>query len=386
MDKDLYGLLGVSRTASQDEIKSAFRKKAKQYHPDIHDGDKKVAEEKFKEIGEAYKVLSDPETRKRYDTFGYSGVKGGAGFGGGRGGFSGGIDFDMSDIFSDFGDIFGDIFGFGGAGAGAGRRGGAARAHGDDIRYDTAVDFEQVKDSIKQVVEINRKEACETCKGEGIKPGTSKTVCHTCGGQGKVRTSQGFFSMVRTCPECGGEGKVAKEVCPDCGGKKVKIKKRKIEVKIPAGVTDQSYLKIRGEGHAGLNGGIPGDLFVVINIRPHEIFEREGDDIVLRLPIAASTAALGDEMEIPTIYGAEKLKVPAGIQTGEQIVLKSKGFPRLGSRRHGNMRVVISVETPRGMNSKLKDAYKNVKLFEKEDNYGHIKKEMKKIKKYLEKK
>jgi molecular chaperone DnaJ len=373
-DHDLYGTLGVSKNATQDEIKSAFRKLAKEFHPDIHQGDKKVGEEKFKKIAEAYKILSDPDTRQKYDSYGYDGLKS-------RGGYPGGFDgYDMSDIFSGFSDIFGDLFGFD---MGGGRsRGRSRRMHGEDVRYDTAINFEDAALDTKETIEISRKEPCETCHGEGTKPGTSRKVCPTCGGNGKIRQSSGFFSMVTTCPTCRGEGQVAEALCETCGGKGVKSRKRKIEIKVPAGVTPGSYLKLTGEGHTGLNGGEPGDLFVVINIRPHEIFEREGDDVVLNLPVTITQAALGEEIQIPTLYGTQKLEIPAGIQHGDVMTLKGRGFPHLHGSSKGDMHIVASIEVPKGINSKLKDALKNAKLLETEDNYQQAKKMNRNMKKY----
>ncbi|HDT14890.1 MAG TPA: molecular chaperone DnaJ, partial [Firmicutes bacterium] len=269
MKRDLYEVLGVKKNASPEELKSAFRNLAKKYHPDVYQGDKKEAEEKFKEIGTAYKVLSDPEQRRRYDAYGFDGLKGG---GRGAGGFEGSFDFE--DVFS---DLFGDFFGFGGQRAGRRSR----AAHGDDIRNDIEISFEEAAFDTKQKIEVSRKEICDECSGEGIKPGTSRVSCSSCGGKGKIRQSSGFFSMVRTCPSCAGEGSVAEELCAECGGNRVKLKRKKIEVNVPAGVSHGSYLKLSGEGHTGLRGGASGDLYVVINIRPHEIFRREGDDIVM---------------------------------------------------------------------------------------------------------
>jgi molecular chaperone DnaJ len=376
MAEDLYVTLGISKTASQDEIKSAFRKLAKQFHPDIYQGDKKVAEEKFKKIAEAYEILSDPQTREQYDAYGYEGMKN-------RGGFHSGFEnMHMEDIFSGFSDIFGDIFGFDIGGGRPGGRGGSRRMHGEDIRHDTAINFEEAAVDTKETIEITRKEPCEVCHGEGIKPGTSKKTCPTCGGNGKVRQSSGFFSMVTTCPACRGEGQVADSLCESCGGKKVKSKKRKIEVTIPAGVENGSYLKLSGEGHTGLNNGENGDLYVVINIRPHEIFERDGNDVVLRLPITLTQAALGEEIEVPTIYGNHKIVIPAGIQNGEVISLRGKGFPVLHSAGRGDMHIIALIEVPKGMNSKLKDALNNVRLLETEDNYPQARKANKNMKKY----
>lgn len=369
-DKDLYATLGVSKTASADEIKSAFRNKAKQYHPDIYQGDKKEAEEKFKEIGEAYKILSDPDQRAVYDRVGYEGLRGRGGAGGGYGGFSG--DFDMSDIFGDFGDIFGDVFGFGGSRSGSSR--GQRRRGGEDLRYDLSVDFEEAAKEFTHTVVVKRKEACKSCHGEKIKPGTSYKTCKTCGGQGRVRSSQGFFSMVTTCPQCRGEGKTAEHLCSACGGGGYEVNERVIEVKIPAGVSNGAYLKLSGEGHAGTNGGRNGDLFVVINVRKHDFFEREEDDVILHMPVPLTSAVLGDEIDVPGIYGAEKLKINAATQNNDVYLIKGKGFPHLNSSRKGDMRVIISVEVPLGLNSKLKELYKSVKLSETEDNYPACKK------------
>jgi len=379
MNKDLYGVLGVSKTAGQDEIKSAFRNLAKKYHPDIHQGNKKEAEEKFKEIAAAYKILSDPKQRQMYDNYGFDGMKGRGGFGGYDDIFT---NMNMGDIFSDLSDIFGDFFGFDIGGS----RGGSRRMHGEDLKIDMYVEFEEAAAEHNHVIELSRKEICDTCGGEGIKPGTTKKKCATCGGQGKIRRTQGFFSMVTVCPACRGEGKTAEHLCESCGGQGLRNKKRKVEVKIPSGVVDGSYLKMRGEGNTGLNGGRTGDLYVVINIKPHEIFEREGDEVVLNLPITMSQAVLGDEVEVPTLYGPHKIKIPAGIQSGDDITVKGKGFPHLNSFGKGDMHVIVKVETPKNANSKLKEAYKNVKLLEKEDNYSETKSGMKKIHKYLKKK
>jgi molecular chaperone DnaJ len=373
-DKDLYSLLGVSKNATPDEIKSAFRSKAKQMHPDMHQGEeaKKNAEEKFKELGEAYRILSDPEQKSRYDQLGYEGMKG-------RGG-SANYE-DMGDMFGDISDIFGEMFGFGGSG---GRRGsgGGRRRTGDDIRYDTSLSLEDIAFGKTETVEVGRKEACDTCKGQGIKPGTGRSTCRTCGGQGKVRQASGFFSVVTTCPACGGSGQVVEHQCEDCGGSGVRMKKRKIEVKIPAGVEAGQYIKLTGEGHAGINGGGHGDLYVVVNIKDHEIYRRDGNDIILDVPVTISQAVLGDEVEIPTLYGNYKLKISAGTQNLEELKVRGKGLTILNSQSKGDLRVIIHVEIPKGINSKLKDAFKNVKVLESEDNYDGQKRAFRAFKKY----
>jgi molecular chaperone DnaJ len=381
-DKDLYAILGVSKNATPDEMKAAFRSKAKEIHPDKFQDEqkKKVAEEKFKELGEAYSILNDPEKKQKYDQYGYDGMKNSPGYSG-YSGFSG----DMEDVFGDISGIFGDIFGF--ESGMHSRRGGSARTGGrrragEDLRYDVFLTYEDIAEGKKEVIEVQRKEACDTCRGEGIKPGTSRVTCKTCGGAGKVRQSSGFFSVVTTCPSCGGAGEKAESLCHDCGGSGVKSKKRKIEVKIPAGVDTGSYLKLSGEGHAGMNGGPNGDLYVVINLKQHEIYRRDGDDVILTLPITMTQAVLGDDIAVPTLYGDYVLKVQPGTQSGDVLEVHGKGFPRPHSPSKGNMKVVISVETPRGINSKLKDVYKNVKVLESEDNYSAVKNASKTFKKY----
>jgi molecular chaperone DnaJ len=383
-DKDLYAILGVGKNATPDEMKTAFRAKAKEIHPDKFqdEKEKKVAEEKFKELGEAYSILSDSQKKLRYDQLGYDGMKG---MGGGGGQGYSGFSPDMEDVFGDISDIFGDFFGFD-SGA-RGRRGGSSRGSrrrrsGDDLRYDAVLSFEDIAAGKKEIIEINRKEACDTCKGEGIKPGTSRITCKTCGGAGKVRQSSGFFSVVTTCPACGGSGETAEANCPDCGGSGVKTKKRKIEVKIPAGVDAGSYLKLSGEGHAGMNGGANGDLYVVINLKPHEIYKRDGDNVIFELPVTMTQAVLGDDIVIPTLYGDHNLKIQPGTQGGDILEIRGKGFPRPHSQAKGDMKVVISVEIPRNINSKLKDAFKNVKVLESEDNYGAVRNASKTFKKY----
>jgi len=374
-DKDLYATLGVGNGATPDEIKSAFRSKAKELHPDMiqDETQKKAAEEKIKELGEAYRILSDPEQRKKYDQYGYDGMKNAGGFSGYGGGFG-----DMEDVFGDLSGIFGDLFGFSGNARSTGRR----RRSGEDMRFDQQLSYEEAVTGIKRVIEVSRKESCETCKGSGLKPGTQKKTCKTCGGAGKVRQSSGFFSVVTTCPTCGGAGSVAEAYCQDCDGSGVRMKKRKIEVKIPAGVDDGSFMKLEGQGHAGLNGGPSGDLYVVIHLGEHEIFKREDGEVIMELPITLTQAVLGENIEIPTLYGNYTLNVPAGSQTGDVITIKDRGFPTTGSSSKGAMRVILKVETPKGLNSKLKEAFKNVKVLESEDNYDAVKRAQRAFKKY----
>jgi molecular chaperone DnaJ len=375
-DRDLYAILGVGKNAAPDEIKSAFRSKAKEIHPDMiqDETQKKAAEEKFKELGEAYSILSDAEKRQKYDQYGYDGMKNAGGYSGYGGGFG-----DMEDVFGDLSGIFGEMFGFSGGSRSSGRR----RRSGDDLRVDEELSYEEVVSGKKETLEVSRKENCETCKGSGLKPGTQKKTCKTCGGAGKVRQSSGFFSVVTTCPTCGGAGSVAEAYCPDCDGSGVRMKKRKIEVKIPAGVDDGSYMKLEGQGNSGSNGGGAGDLYVVMHLKPHEIFKREGPDVFMDLPVTLSQAVLGDEIEIPTLYGAYSLKIPAGSQSGDEISIRERGFPAsAGSSTKGSMHVILRVEIPKGINSKLKEAYNNVKVLESEDNYDRVKKSRRTFKKY----
>jgi molecular chaperone DnaJ len=343
-----------------------------QYHPDIYQGDKKEAEEKFKKIAEAYKILSDPEQRRKYDVYGYEGIRSNAY---NSENFEG---FGFNDIFSSFSDIFDDFFDFG-FGTGGTKRS-KNKIHGDDIKIDITIDFEEsIKDTIHQI-EIIRKEPCDVCHGEGIKPGTSKKVCRTCGGKGKIRNSQGFFSIVTTCPDCYGEGRVADELCKECGGKKLINQKRKIDIKIPAGIYDNSYLKLKGEGHSGIGGGMNGDLYVVIHVKPHEFFIRENNDCILFLPLKLTQAILGDKIEIPTLYGTQEIEIKPGTQNNDEMIIKGKGFPILNSNQRGDLKIYFKIEIPKNINQKFKELVKSLKDLEVEDNYPEVKKIMKKFK------
>jgi len=379
MEKDLYEILGISKNASQDEIKSAFRKLAKEYHPDMHrtEEKKKEAEEKFKEIAMAYKILSDPEQRARYDRYGMEGLKSSAGYD--KSGFDFDSIFEMDDFFSDFTDIFSDLFGF----ETRGRTRGGKRKSGSDIRKDIEIDFFESVNGVKKVIEIERKESCITCNGSGLKPGTKKKVCTTCGGHGKVRQSQGFFTIVTTCPKCNGAGEVPEQVCPDCKGSGVQNKKRKIEIKIPAGIESGSYFKLENEGNEG-SPGYKGDLYVVVHIKEHKFFKRQDDDVIINLPITLSQAVLGAEIEIPTIYGMEKIKIPPGIQNGEVITLRGKGFQRRHSASKGAMHIVVNVEIPKNINQKLKEIFLKLNQIETENDYEEVK-NFNKIKENLKK-
>lgn len=373
MEENLYKILGISKNASQEEIKSAFRKLAKQYHPDIYHGDKKEAEEKFKKIAEAYKILSDPEQRKNYDLYGYDGLKnhGYTGFGGFEG-------FGFDDIFSGFSDIFDNFFdiGFGTERTKKTKN----RMHGDDIKTDITIEFEDTVKNTIHKIEIVRKEPCAVCNGEGIKPGTSKKTCKTCGGNGKIRTTQGFFSIVTTCPSCKGEGRIAEEFCKNCNGKKLVNQKRIIDLKIPAGIYDGAYLKLTGEGNSGLGGGINGDLYVVIHVKSHDFFKRDNNDCILYFPITLTQAILGDKIKIPTLYGEQEIEIKPGTQYNDVFIIKGKGFPVINSGQKGDLKIYFKIEIPKNINENFKEKILNLKTLEEENFYPEVKKMLKKIK------
>jgi molecular chaperone DnaJ len=327
---DYYQILGVSRDATAQEIKSAYRKMAVQYHPDRNPGDQE-AEEKFKRAAEAYAVLADSEKRARYDHFGSRGVSGG--------GFSG---FDPS-VFGDFSDILGDFFGFGDIFSSR-RRGGASP--GSDLRYELKLKLEEAAFGIERELEIPRLEGCEACSGRGTAGGGEPDVCQSCRGQGQVRFTQGFFSVARTCPQCGGEGTMITDPCAECKGNGRVEKHRKIEVKIPAGVDSGTRLRLSGEGEHGRRSGRAGDLYVDILVLPHESFHREGPDVFSELKLSYPQAVLGTSVEVETLHGKESLEIPAGTAHGREFRLKAKGIDRLGGRGRGDHVAIVSVQVP----------------------------------------
>jgi molecular chaperone DnaJ len=334
--RDYYDVLGVSRTASEQEIKSAYRRLAVKYHPDKNPGDAE-AEDKFKEAAEAYSILSDAEQRRRYDNFGHAGVSGaGAGAGWGAQGF-GGIEDILGDLFG-----FGDVFG--GRAGGGGRRSAAQR--GADLRYDLEITLEEAAGGMTAQLRIPRLETCEKCKGSGAAEGTQPETCQTCSGAGQVRYQQGFFSVARTCGSCRGTGRVIKTPCDVCRGAGRVEKERTMEVKIPAGVETGSRLRIAGEGESGTQGGATGDLYVVIHVKEHEEFERQGSNLYSSVPVTFAQAALGSEVSVPTLDGQQQLKIPAGTQTGTVFRLKGQGVPVLGGRGRGDLFVSVTVVTP----------------------------------------
>jgi molecular chaperone DnaJ len=333
--RDYYEILSVSRTATDQEIKSAYRRLAVKYHPDKNPNDA-TAEEKFKEAAEAYSVLSDAEQRRRYDRFGHAGVSSSAGAGNwGAPGF-GGIEDILGDLFG-----FGDVFG---SGRGGTRRSSAQR--GADLRYDLEITLEEAAKGMTAQLRIPRLETCETCSGSGAKAGTQPENCTTCNGTGQVRYQQGFFSVARTCHVCRGVGRVIKDPCATCNGVGRIEREKQMEVKIPAGVETGSRLRVSGEGESGTQGGAPGDLYVVIHVAAHDQFERQGSNLYEAVPITFAQAALGADIMVKTLDADEKLKIPMGTQTGTVFRLRGKGMPALGGRGRGDLFVSVTVMTP----------------------------------------
>lgn len=339
--RDFYEILGVNRDAGDDDIKKAYRKLAMKYHPD-RNPDSKDAEDKFKEAKEAYEILSDSQKRAAYDQYGHAGVDPQAGFGGGGGAGYGG--------FADaFGDIFGDIFGGGG-------RGGRSNVYrGSDLRYNLEISLEEAARGTETKIRIPTQEECETCHGTGAKPGTEAKTCSTCGGHGQVRIQQGFFSIQQTCHTCHGSGKVIPNPCGSChGAGRVKSYKT-LSVKIPSGVDEGDRIRLSGEGEAGINGGPSGDLYVVVHIKPHEVFQRDGNDLHCEMPISFTTAALGGEIEIPTLDGMARLKIPAESQSGKVFRLRGKGIKGVRASAPGDLMCHIVVETPVNLTERQKE-------------------------------
>ena len=348
--RDYYEILGVERSADEAALKSSFRKLAMEHHPDRNGGCEEAAG-RFKEINEAYSVLSDPQKRAAYDRFGHAGVNGAAGGGGGA------QFHDVNDIFNEvFGDVFGDMFG------GRGRqRSGPAR--GQDLRYDLEITLEQAYAGSEVEITVPASINCETCDGSGARPGTSPTVCGGCGGAGRVRASQGFFSIERACPRCGGSGRLVLDPCEDCSGHGQVRRQRTLQVRIPAGVDDGARIRLAGEGDAGARGGPRGDLYIFLSVRPHDLFDRDGLDLLCTVPVPMAVAALGGEIEAPCLMGGDncdgecriEVKVPEGAQTGRTVRLKGKGMPSLRSRDRGDLVVELFVETPTKLTARQKE-------------------------------
>ncbi|HEY7785218.1 MAG TPA: molecular chaperone DnaJ [Pyrinomonadaceae bacterium] len=353
--RDYYEVLGVSQTATDQEIKSAYRRLAVKYHPDKNPNDAS-AEEKFKEAAEAYSVLADAEQRRRYDRFGHAGVSSSAGASWGAPGF-GGIEDILGDLFG-----FGDVFGSGRAG---GRRSTAQR--GADLRYDLEISLEEAYAGMTAQLRIPRLETCETCTGSGAASGTSPETCQTCNGSGQVRYQQGFFSVARTCHTCRGTGRVIKTPCTECRGVGRVEREKQMEVKIPAGVETGSRLRVQGEGESGSQGGPSGDLYVVIHIAEHEQFERQGSNLYASLPITFAQAALGSDVSVKTMDEDERLKIPMGTQTGTVFRLKGKGMPVLGGRGKGDLFVSVTVVTPTSLTREQRKLLEQLEAIENKD-------------------
>ncbi|NBX02950.1 MAG: molecular chaperone DnaJ [Alphaproteobacteria bacterium] len=352
MSKDYYQLLGVSRDASEDDLKKAYRKLAMKHHPDRNPGDKK-AEEQFKEISHAYDVLSDAQKRAAYDRYGHDAFTAGGNAGpgaGGMGGGGGGFDFS-----GNFADIFEDLFGMGGGGRARQGGGQQQNARGADLRYNLNVSLEEAFKGKQQTIKVTTAVACDSCKGSGAANGSQPVVCTTCNGQGRVRASQGFFTVERTCTTCGGTGKMIKDPCKPCAGSGRTRKEKTLAVNIPAGVEEGTRIRLSGEGEVGMRGGAAGDLYIFIGISEHKIFKRDGANIHCAVPIPMTTASLGGSIEVPTVDGGRvKVTIPEGTQNGHQFRLRGKGMTILRSSSRGDMYLHTQVETPTHLNKKQK--------------------------------
>ena len=367
--RDFYDVLGVSKNASPEELKSAYRKLAVKHHPDKNPGDK-ASEDKFKEAGEAYGILSDSEKKQNYDNFGHAAFEGGNGR---QGGGFGGADF--SDIFEDF---FGD---FGGSGRSGGRR--SANNRGSDLRYDLSITLEEAYEGKKQDIKFSTTEKCATCKGNGSKPGHSPGRCTVCGGNGKVRSNQGFFTVQQTCPQCQGTGEEITNPCSDCKGQGNKQASKKISVTIPKGVDDGTRIRLAGKGEAGIKGGVSGDLYLFINVYSHDLFKRSDENLFFEFPISIADAALGTTIEIPTIDGGRaKIKIPGGTQNGKQFRLKGKGMPYIRGSGNGDLYVQVNTEVPISLNKEQKELLEKFREIENEKSNPSIKKFFQKAKSF----
>ncbi len=350
MGKDYYEILGVSRSATADEIKKAYRKLALKYHPDRNPDDKE-AEERFKEAAEAYEVLGDAEKRQIYDRYGIDGLR--------NSGYQGPGDF--SDIFSSFSDIFDDLFGFGRA---RHQRSGPTR--GADLRYDLNITFMEAALGTEKEIRITRADTCPGCGGTGAKEGSDPAICHQCGGRGQIVRAQGFFRVSTTCPACRGEGRIISDPCEDCGGAGLREVEKTLSIKIPAGVDHGARMRVSGEGEGGLRHGPPGDLYVFLYVEPHEYFHRDGYDVHLRLPVSMTQAALGCRIEVPTIHGKSELDIPAGTQPGDTLVIEGEGIPRLRGGGRGDMIVEIEVRVPKKLSAKQRELLEEFADLERE--------------------
>src|SRR6056297_2768249 len=366
--RDYYEVLGLSKGASADEIKKAYRQKAKELHPD-RNKDNPESERQFKEAGEAYDILKDPEKKAAYDRFGHAAFEGGMGAGGGGprpgGGFGGGP--GQGDFASAFSDVFDDLFGdFIGGGRGGGRQ---REARGADLRYNLRVTLEEAFTGLQKSIKVTSAATCDSCEGTGAEGGAQPTTCPTCSGMGKVRAQQGFFTVERTCPTCGGIGQIVKNPCKECSGQGRVQKERALSVNIPAGVETGTRIRLSGEGEAGMRGGPTGDLYIFIEVAPHEIFEREETNLFCRVPVSMTRAALGGHIEVPTIDGGRsRVKIPGGSQSGRQMRLRGKGMPALRGGGHGDMFIELAVETPVNLTSRQKEILREFESMSEDNN------------------
>ncbi len=368
--RDYYEVLGVNKSASADQIKSAYRKLAVKYHPDKNKGDK-AAEEKFKEASEAYHVLSNSERKQNYDNFGHAAFENG---GGGRGGFG---NFDFSNHFS---DIFEDFFG---EGFGGSRRSRRSNNRGSDLRYDLSISLEEAFSGKKQDIKFSTSEKCDTCSGSGSKPGHDAGTCSMCGGHGQVRSSQGFFTVQQTCPQCAGAGEEITHPCTNCNGQGKKQASKRLSVTIPKGVDDGTRIRLSGKGEAGSRGGSSGDLYLFINVHSHELFKRSDENLFFECPISIADAALGTSIEIPTIDGGKaKIKIPAGTQSGKQFRLRGKGMPYMRGSDFGDFYVQVNTEVPISLNKEQKELLEKFREIENEKSNPSIKKFFQKAKSF----
>ena len=368
--RDYYDVLGVDKSASADQIKSAYRKLAVKHHPDKNKGDK-AAEEKFKEASEAYHVLSNSERKQNYDNFGHAAFENG---GGGRGGFG---NFDFSNHFS---DIFEDFFG---EGFGGGRRSRRSNNRGSDLRYDLSISLEEAFSGKKQDIKFSTSEKCDTCSGSGSKPGYDAGACNMCGGHGQVRSSQGFFTVQQTCPQCSGSGEMITNPCGSCGGQGKKQASKRLSVTIPKGVDDGTRIRLSGKGEAGSRGGTSGDLYLFINVHSHELFKRSDENLFFECPVSIADAALGTSIEIPTIDGGKaKIKIPAGTQSGKQFRLRGKGMPLMRGNDFGDLYVQVNTEVPVSLNKEQKELLEKFREIENEKSNPSIKKFFQKAKSF----
>ena len=368
--RDYYDVLGVSKAATPDQIKSAYRKLAVKYHPDKNKGDK-ASEDKFKEASEAYHVLSNAERKQNYDNFGHAAFENG---GGGRGGFS---NFDFSSHFS---DIFEDFFG---EGFGGGRRSRRSNNRGSDLRYDLSITLEEAYSGKKQDIKFSSSEKCETCKGSGSKPGHNVGSCSMCSGHGQVRSSQGFFTVQQTCPQCSGSGEEITNPCSSCGGQGKKQTSKRLSVTIPKGVDDGTRIRLSGKGEAGTRGGSNGDLYLFVNVYSHELFKRSDENLFFECPISIADAALGTSIEIPTIDGGKaKIKIPPGTQSGKQFRLRGKGMPYMRGGGMGDLYIQVNTEVPISLNREQKELLEKFREIENEKSNPSIKKFFQKAKSF----